>query len=144
MEASKCSGRRRWTAQSGSNSLKLAGNMFAHSDFTSYSKQVSASSLNFHFRSYPALHIQNLSNRCRDMYGQSNSRIFKSTFWRGFAIWSNCVAARRWRRRRRVRGGVQSTTTINARGKSSGGEGAIVYVCFCILKYTAGLSNSIQ
>ena len=28
--------------------------------------------------------------------------------------------------RRRVRGGVQSTTTINARGKSSGGEEAIV------------------
>ena len=48
----------------------------------------------------------------------------------------------RWRRR--VRGGVQSTTTINARGKSSGDVRGSYSICFCILKYTAGLSNSIQ
>ena len=46
--------------------------------------------------------------------------------------------------RRRVRGGVQSTTTINARGKSSGDVRGSYSICFCILKYTAGLSNSIQ
>jgi hypothetical protein len=36
----------------------------AQGDITNFSMEVSADSLNFRFR-LPALHIQNLSNRCR-------------------------------------------------------------------------------
>jgi hypothetical protein len=52
---------------------------FALGDFMSL--EVSANSHNFRFR-LPALHIQNLSNRCRHNYDQSISQNFESRFWR--------------------------------------------------------------
>ena len=56
---------------------------FAQGDFTSFSMEVSANSHNFRFR-LPALHIQNLSNRCRHTYDSSISRIFWISFLAGF------------------------------------------------------------
>ena len=45
----------------------------------------------FRFRGLHAIHIQNLSNSCRNKYDQSISRIFESYFLAGFfAIWPNC------------------------------------------------------
>jgi hypothetical protein len=55
----------------GSKKLKPAENKFTQSDFTNYSMQVTANSHNFRFRSLCALHIQNLSNRCRHVYDPS-------------------------------------------------------------------------
>ena len=63
---------------------------FAQGDFTRFSMKVSANSHNFRFQ-LPALHIQNLSNRCRHKYYQSISQIFESCFWRGFTVWPNCA-----------------------------------------------------
>ena len=54
--------------------------------------QVSANSLNFRF-CLPALHVQNLSNRCRHKYDQSISRIFESLFRRIFLQYDPTV---RW------------------------------------------------
>ena len=46
--------------------------------------QVSAYSNSFRFRPFCALHIQNLSNRCKHKIDPSISRFFKSNFWRVF------------------------------------------------------------
>ena len=45
--------------------------------------EVCANSHNFRFR-LPALHIQNLSNRCRHKYDQSNLTNFRISFLAGF------------------------------------------------------------
>jgi len=62
---------------SGSKWRKPAENKLTPGDFTSFSIYVSAILHNFRFR-FPALHIQNLSNRCRHEYDSSISRIFKN------------------------------------------------------------------
>ena len=46
--------------------------------------QVSAYSNTFRFRSFHALHIQNLSNSCRHKYDTSVSQIFQFSFLAGF------------------------------------------------------------
>ena len=51
--------------------------------------QLSAYSNSFRFWSFRALHIENLSNRRRDKYDPSISRIFQSNFWRVFDVWHN-------------------------------------------------------
>ena len=52
---------------------------FAHDDFTSFSMEVSSNSYNFRFRS-PALHIQDLWNRCIHKYNPTISRMFWNSF----------------------------------------------------------------
>ena len=53
--------------------------------------QVSAYSNSFRFRLSRAIHIQNLSNRCRHKYDPSISQFFQSNFWRVFDVWHNCA-----------------------------------------------------
>ena len=47
--------------------------------------------INFRFRSLHALDIQNLSNRCRNSYDQSISRIFLILFFGVFLLFSPTV-----------------------------------------------------
>ena len=75
---------------------KTAKNKLTWSDFTNFYMQVFAFSNSFRFRSFCTLHIQNLSNRCRQRHDPSISRIFLSNFWRVFDVWHNCVAMSRW------------------------------------------------
>ena len=77
---------------SGSKRLKPAENKFTQSGFTNSSMQIPAYSDSFRFRSYLALHIQNMSNCCRHKYDPSISRFFQSNFWRVSEIWPNCLA----------------------------------------------------
>ena len=56
--------------------LKLAENNVTQIDFTNFCKRVSVSSNSIRFRSWRALHIRNLSNRCKHEYDPSISRIF--------------------------------------------------------------------
>jgi hypothetical protein len=65
---------------------------FAQCDFTSFSMEVSANSHNFRFR-LPALHIQNLSNRCRHKYDSLISRIFWISFLAGFCDFGQLCGA---------------------------------------------------
>ena len=58
---------------SGSKCQKATKNKSTQGDFTSFSMEVCANSHNFRFRLY-ALHIQNLSNRCRHKYDSSQRR----------------------------------------------------------------------
>ena len=54
-------------------------------NFTSFFKQITADSHNFHFRLLQTLCIQNLSNCCWHNYDASISRVFsKINFWRVF------------------------------------------------------------
>ena len=71
--ASQPSGR----PHSGSKRLKPAKNKFIQSDFTSFFSWVSKNFHNFRFRSWHALHIQNLSRHWRHKYDPSISRFFK-------------------------------------------------------------------
>ena len=71
--------------------LKPAKNKLRWSDFTNAFMQVSVYSNSFHFRSFWALHIQNLSNCCRYKYDPSISRIFQSNSWRVFDVWNHCA-----------------------------------------------------
>ena len=70
---------------------KPAKNKLTWSDFTNFSMQVSAYSDSFRFRSFRALHIQNLSNSCRHKYDPSISQFFQSNFWQVFDVWHNCA-----------------------------------------------------
>ena len=64
---------------------------FVQGDFTSFSMEVSANSHTFRFR-FPALHIQNLSNRYRHKYDSSISQIFWISFLAGFCNFTQlCV-----------------------------------------------------
>ena len=73
---------------SGSKYLKTAKNKFSDSldvIFTNFSKQISEDPLNLRFRSFQAIHIQNLSNRCRHKYDCVNFTTFSNlTFCRVF------------------------------------------------------------
>ena len=79
-------------SHSGSKCQKSAKYKLAQGDYTRFSIEVFANSHNFRFR-LPALHIQNLSKRCRHKYDQSISRIFESRFWRVFDNWPNCESS---------------------------------------------------
>ena len=68
-------------------------NIFTWSDFTNFSIEVLEDWLDFRFWSLHTLHIEYLSNFCRQKYDQSISRIFEFYFWRDFAVWPNCVAS---------------------------------------------------
>ena len=80
-------------AHSGSKRLKPAENKFTQSGFTSYSVQVSANKNSFRFRSWRVLHIQILSNRCRQKYEPSISRVFELIFG-GFSTFGPTARAR--------------------------------------------------
>ena len=85
---------RRWCslAHIGFKWLKPTKNKLTWSDFINLFMQVSAYSNSFHFWSFRALCIQNLSNSWRHNYDLSISRIFQPNFWRVFDVWPNCVA----------------------------------------------------
>ena len=74
---------------SGSKWLKPAENKFTQSDFTSFSKQVTAESHNFLFRSLHLLCIKNLSNWCIHRYDLSILRFFNLIFVAFFSIGPN-------------------------------------------------------
>ena len=60
--------------------------------FTIFSKQISEDPLNLCFLSLQAIHIQNLSNRCRHKYDHVNFTNFSNlTFCRVFEVWPNCA-----------------------------------------------------
>ena len=88
----------RATAQcTASRRLKPAENKFTQSGLTSFSMQVSANSNSFRFRLCQALHIQNLSNRCRYKYDPSISRILWFLIFGGFLTFGATVYRRRLR-----------------------------------------------
>ena len=99
------------TEHSGFKWLKPSKNKFTWCDFTKFPKQVSANSLDFHFRSLHAFHIQNSTNCCRNKHNQSISRIFW-IFWilflAGFCNLAQLFAAR-WSR------GLQKKTNVHTR-----------------------------
>ena len=71
--------------------LKPAEKKFTKSDFTRFSKQVSANSHNFRFRSLRVLHIQKISNCCMHKYNRVNFTNFLNIISGGFfAIRPNC------------------------------------------------------
>ena len=63
-----------------------------YNDFTNFSNQVSANSLDFRFRSLQVIYFQNVSKCCSHMYTQSISRVFQFNFWRVFVVWNLCAA----------------------------------------------------
>ena len=75
--------------------LKTSENNFNRSGFSQvFSIQVSSNSKGFRFRSLPALHIQNLSNRCRHEYKLQFHEFIKFYFWRVFDIWHVCHSSK--------------------------------------------------
>ena len=67
---------------SGCKGLISAENKFTRSNFTIFSKQVSADSQSFQFQLYHGLHIQNFANYFRHKYDPSISQFFKASFSR--------------------------------------------------------------
>ena len=59
-----------------------------------FSSKFLAYSLDIRFRSFHALHIQNLSNRCRHKFNQSISRIFLNLIFGGFFFLSSPTVPR--------------------------------------------------
>ena len=72
--------------------LKTRQKTITYNDFTNFSNQVSANSLDFRFRSLQVLYFQNVSKCCSHTYNQSISRVFQFNFWRVFVIWNLCAA----------------------------------------------------
>ena len=81
-----------WSKQSArelhceSKQLKPTKNKLTWCDFTTFSEQVFANSLDLRFRSFYALHIQNLLNSCQPKQNQSVSRILWISFFGGFLL----------------------------------------------------------
>ena len=81
-----------WSKQSArelhceSKQLKPTKNKLTWCDFTTFSEQVFANSLDLRFRSFYALHIQNLLNCCQPKQNQSVSRILWISFFGGFLL----------------------------------------------------------
>ena len=78
-------------AHSDSKWLKLAGNKFIQSDFTSFDTKVSANLHYFRFRSLPGLHIQICQIVVVAIMIRQFHEFFELSIWRVFDNWPNCV-----------------------------------------------------
>ena len=73
--------------------LKPAKNKLTWCDFTNFSEQVLANSLDLRFRSFYALHIQNLLNCYQPKHNQSVSRILWISFLADFCYLAELCAS---------------------------------------------------
>ena len=101
--------------------LKPAKNKLTWCDFTNFSEQVLANSLDLRFRSFYVLHIKNLLNCCQPKHNQSVSRILWISFWADFCYLAELCASSAvpppiWRKKKHTRQQGCSSSQLQATG----------------------------